>query len=72
MGQVIEQAERFHFNRHKDLQSDLKRQLREEVDGDELKGPEKFMLELKYGITDPVLTSEEKQTIAAEEVRLGR
>jgi hypothetical protein len=59
-------------SRSKDLQSDLRRQLRYEINGDDLKGPEKFALEQKFGLTDPALTSEEKQTIAAEEARLGR
>lgn len=59
-------------SRSKDLQSDLRRQLRYEIDGEDLKQPQKFALEQKFGLTDAVLLSEEKQTIAAEEARLGR
>lgn len=59
-------------SRFETLQSDLRRQLRYEINGEELKGPEKFALEQKFGLTDAVLLSEEKQTIAAEEARLGR
>lgn len=72
MGQVPEQLNSRSNQKPKDLQSDLRRQLHQEIDGAELKQPQKFMLELKYGITDPVLTPEEKQTIAAEEAQLGR
>lgn len=72
MGQETKQLDSRSNIKTGDLASDLRRQLKQEIDGAELKGPEKFILEQKYGITDAVLLSEEKQTITAEEARLGR
>lgn len=55
------------------LPSDLRRQIREEIRGQEaLTNPERFALEQKYGLTDPVLVNEELQLIRSEEARLGR
>lgn len=55
------------------LNSELRRQVREEIKGQEgLTNPERFALEQKYGITEPVLVLEELQIIRAEEVRLGK
>lgn len=49
----------------------LRNQLRYEINGAELKNPERFALEQKFGIHDPVLIQSEQQAIAAEGVFLG-
>lgn len=41
------------------LSEELRKQVRVEIDGAELTNPEKFMLDQKYGITDPVFIAEE-------------
>lgn len=55
-----------------DLKKSLRSQTRYEINGAELKNPERFMLDQKFGLVDPVLTKEEKALIAGEEARLGR
>lgn len=54
------------------LSSDLRRQLRYEINGAEITNVEKFTLEQKFGLADPFLLAEERQTITAEEAYLGR
>lgn len=53
-----------------DLKKSLRSQTRYEINGDELKNPERFMIDQKFGLIDPVLTKEEKALIAGEESRL--
>lgn len=54
------------------LTSELRRQLRAEIDGADINSTKKFMLEQKFGLTDPYLTGEERQSVEAEGVALGR
>lgn len=51
------------------LDAELKQQIRIELDGAEITNPERFMLEQKYGITEPVLTQGEKQAIKIAEAK---
>lgn len=50
------------------LVSELRRQLRYEINGEDITNPEKFALEQKFGLTDPVLIQRERNAIFAEEV----
>lgn len=54
------------------LAKSLREQLKYEINGVELTNPEKFALEMKFGITEPFLLQEEKDVIAAEEAANGR
>lgn len=56
----------------KSVEVSINQQIRYEVNGAELKNPEKFMIDQKYGVTEPVLTQSELQSIAAEGARLER
>jgi hypothetical protein len=38
------------------LRADLRKQLRAEIDGEPITNPQRFALEMKYGLTDPVFT----------------
>jgi len=49
------------------LVSELRRQLRYEINGEDITNPEKFALEQKFGLTDPVLLQRERNAIFAEE-----
>lgn len=53
------------------VQESLRKQLQEEIGGATLKNPERFALEQKYGLTDPVLTSSELAMIATEGQNAG-
>ena len=53
------------------ITASLRSQLRFEINGAELTNPERFALEQKFGITDPVLTADEKQLLSVE-AQLGR
>lgn len=51
------------------LTPELRKQLRAEIEGEPITTAERFALEQKYGITDPVLLNEE---LVAAEVVDGR
>lgn len=54
------------------LSKHLERQIATEIDGDEnITNPQKFALQVKYGLTDPVLTADEQKAIRAEEASIG-
>jgi hypothetical protein len=51
------------------VRSDVRKQLRAEIDGELITTAERFALEQKYGLADVVLLTEEKQLV---EVSNGR
>ena len=51
------------------LRVELRKQLRAEIDGEPITNPQRFALEMKYGLTDAVLLNEE---LVAAEVVDGR
>ena len=51
------------------LRVELRKQLRAEIDGEPITNPQRFALEMKYGLTDAVLLNEE---LVAAEVTDGR
>ena len=51
------------------LRAELRKQLRAEIDGEPITNPQRFALEMKYGLTDAVLLNEE---LVAAEVTDGR
>lgn len=53
------------------ITASLRSQLKYEINGAELTNPEKFALEQKFGLTDPVLTADEAYIVRKEESRLG-
>ena len=53
------------------ISDSIRNQMREDG-GKELKNPEKFQLEQKYGLIDPILTEPEQALIRLEVAKNGR